>query len=78
MALDLLDFDFRGREDGGVLPGGERRQIDLRRAPSFVPQSTAGGRLGGHIADELDDVRIFGRGLANVPSTPSMTGCSVT
>ncbi len=36
----------------------ERRQIDFGRAPAFVPQRAAGGRLGRHVADELHHVGI--------------------
>ena len=34
--------------------GAERRQVDLGRAPSLVPESAARGRFGRHVADELD------------------------
>src|ERR1039458_2218668 len=60
-ATFLLDFNFRGSDDGGVLFGQEGREVDLGGGPSFVATGPAGGRLGGHVADELDEIGIGGR-----------------
>src|SRR5260370_6844012 len=62
----LLNFDFRRRYDGSVLSGPQCRKIDLAGAPTLVAQGSPGGRLGWHVAYELDHVGIargrFGEG----------------
>src|SRR5690242_21595796 len=62
-AVFLLNFDFRGGDDGGVLPRRQSGQVHLHRAPSFVCQRAAGWRLRGHVADELHEIRILRRRL---------------
>src|SRR5216684_3000303 len=56
----LLDLDFGGGDNGGVLAGGELGQVDTIRAPALVPKHSAGCLAAGrNIAEQFHCARII-------------------
>ena len=75
----LLDFDFGRRENFRVLTCLHLRQVHLLHAPALVAKDALRRfPVCGHIADELHGIRIVLPICVRVPSTPSITGLSVT
>jgi putative phosphoribosyl transferase len=60
----LLNFDFRGSDDGGVLARGDGREVDLFGAPALVTQQ-APRRLAicGHVAEQFYHSGVIGLDL---------------
>src|SRR5581483_11358634 len=59
----LFDFDFSRGDDRGVLFDADGGEFDASGAPTLMAEGAAGGGLRRDVADELDKVRVFGRGL---------------
>src|ERR1039457_3037619 len=57
--VGLLNFNFRGGDNGGVLLRRQARQVHLGGAPSLVPEGSAGRRFGRNVAHEFHQVRVL-------------------
>src|SRR6266478_2974552 len=55
----LLNFNFRGGDDRGVLLHRQVRELDLGGAPSLVAERASGRRFGWYVAHEFHEVRIL-------------------
>src|ERR1700682_6445116 len=56
----LLDLDFGGGDDGGVLTGGKLGQVHIIRAPALVTQDSAGRLAAGrNIAEQFHGARVI-------------------
>src|SRR5215471_17239256 len=54
----LLNFNFRGSDDSGVLFGGDRGKVYAGSAPAFVAEGSTGRWLRRDVADELDEIGV--------------------